>query len=255
YDTGDTSINAPKSFKVSKNASGELTAIFDGVEYAFKPSDRVVESNGESYGYELRDANGDYVAGMFSYTGELDEVMDTRSDDYVAILNLQRRLENGVNDNAFGVFGSEAPEDVFAGGGQASYDTFMRINLVPTTGFQSNTESRRGLRGDGTFDVDFAAGTVGGSISNLTLQEPQSSVRTPGAGSVEFATTTLTSDGFSGTVAGDAGANALVGGTLTGTYEGGLFGPNGEQIAGATSVSTAGATEQVGSGYFEGRID
>ncbi len=255
YATGETSLT-DASFKLRKNSDGELTYTVNGVEKAFKPTDRLVEADGKVYGYNVQNGgDGNVFTSLFSYQGELDATLDTANPNYLQVWGYQTNEVNAAapgqggepNLKGFAVVGTETRTSTLSGIPTATYTGRARIDGVPDTGFVDNGTSRARNRADLTMTADFGAGTMSGAMNNITY-EPPGGVIIPLAGSIAMNSSTISGNSYSGTLTPDAAYTADTGVTLDASsrYSGAFYGPAADQTGGTLSLS---GTDGGGSGF------
>lgn len=257
YATGDTSL-ADASFALKKNADGELTFTVNGVEQAFTEADRSL-FEGQVFGYQIADEENDKFVGLYSYFGTLDESLDTDNDRYLQIWGYQsNQINNGPPDlRGYAVVGTETRPDALAALPSATYLGRARIDSYDTTGFVQNNVSQTQVRSDLNMTANFGSGTISGQMTNFEVRgQDQPGVNI--AGTISMDETSINGNGFSGTLTPDAALLAASqNSSLSGTYGGSFYGPEGEQVGGTLAISGMGdeGDSFVGAGFFEGWRD
>lgn len=233
FNGGSTNL-ADAEVSVSKNADGELTATLNGESREFEVTDRLIEPNGDSFGYTFTAADGASF-NLFHFGGTLEELIE--SDDFGTIVSVGADLgpENDTLFNrAFAAIGTETTDAALGELDQSvTFTGNGRLDLYPTENFIDTGTSRSRLRGDTVFTADFAAGEISGTMSDLTLQMAGASDRDDIAGQIDFATAGFSANTFSGDVSGTSDL-ATAGVTLNDdvSYNGAFFGPNAEEVHG-----------------------
>jgi hypothetical protein len=256
YNTGETGPTSA-SVSITENAEGGHDVILNGKLLKFTAADRSVEPDGSIYGYDISNPATSVYSSMYNYRGDLDDLLNP-GNGYAEVLHVQtNQIEPGGEPNtaAFAVIGTETRDAGLKALPTATYAGNARVNVVPATGFRSQTEDRTRLRSDMTMTADFGKGEVSGSLTAITLQAPGSGTRAAVAGRLSLEKTTFDQNGFAGTVSPDAtfiGNAGLQSGS--GTYAGAFYGPNAEEVAGTlgfigTEVDGSGVN---GYGYFIG---
>jgi len=169
FNGGPTALRTSTA-AIRKNEFGELTVTVDGVDHVFKPEDRFVEDGGEVYGYEFEDPDANVYYDVFSNTGEIDEFL-APGHGYAEVLVITTNVGQPWPYPAkrlYAVFGTETKDADLAGLPTASYNGRARLDRYPQTGFVNSPTSRTVYNGDVAMTADFGAGTISGSISNMT---------------------------------------------------------------------------------------
>ncbi len=231
-----TTAPANVSFAIKMNPNGQLSLIVDGVEHAFTIADRdVYAGDGKTYGYYFQDSGAKIWVGLWNYNGTLDQALDPVSKDYMQIWGFFADMtQSGFGTQGFAVVGTETrPQDLAGLSGSATFTGRAGLNVEPATGFAGGGNSRTKYRGDLAMNVNFSTASISGLISNMTVAQPgQASTNTPGT--IGLDPTTITGNGFSGTMTPDATLLATLAGGATGagTYGGTFFGPSADQLGG-----------------------
>ena len=237
YGNGDTGL-ADAAVSVVRNADGELTVTLNGVEQAFTTADRFVEDDGTVFGYDIADdANSVYVS-AFSQTGELNEFLNP-GRGYAEVLSVQsNQVPGGADLRAYAVLGAETRDEALASLPTATYNGRARLDAVPDTGFVNNGTSRTRVRGDVTMMADFGAGTINGTLSDITTQTGDDGLELSIAGSVAMNTARFNVNGFRSSLTGDStlAASGLTLGSGS-TYSGAFYGPAAEEVGGVLSAT------------------
>ncbi len=253
YTTGETGLASGGSATLKSNASGAITVTINGVEQVFQPSDKTADG----FGYEVNasSASGGYY-GVYSYTGPIDNFLSA-GNGYAQVVEIQRDKKDpanpGLNERVFAVLGTETRDADLGALPTATYSGRSRTNVVPNTGFRSNSEDRIRVRSDVAMTADFGAGEISGTMSNFTRQDPGSNTQASVAGTVAMDSTSFNNNGFAGTLSPDPTfANNLNVDAGSGTYSGAFYGPDANEVAGVLSLSvTDGGTNFNGIGFFE----
>ena len=243
------------TFDVKKNANGELTFTVNGVEQVFDPTDRFIEINGESFGYDIADqANGIFVS-LFSNTGELDTVLDPNNPSYLQVWNYTTNQVNpgGADVRGYAVVGTETQGSALASLPSATYSGRARIDTYPAAGFVNSATSRSIVHGNLSMAADFGAATIFGSIGNLDGNGP-GQANAPIAGSIAMDQTAITGNGFAGSLSPDAAFLAATGVSgVNGSYAGTFYGPSADQVGGTMSLTGTQNGQAInGIGFFRG---
>ena len=255
WNNGTTRLKSG-TFKVVKNASGELTMTVDGVDYAFAPGDRFVDpSDGLVYEYQIDGSTTGVWLGLWTNTGTLDETLDPTTSGYAQVWGYYvDASQNGIASEGYAVVGTETKPADLALLPSATYSGRARLNTVPETGYVDNSTSKTRVRADLNMTADFAAATIGGSLSNITV-EPPGQAQTGVAGMVSMDQTSIVGNGFAGTLTPDATFIGAMGPgfTASGNYGGTFYGPAADQVGGTVSMTGTDATGAWnGTGYFIG---
>lgn len=258
WNTGTTRLKSG-TFKVAKNASGELTMTVDGVDYAFAPGDRFVDpSDGLVYEYQVDGSTTGVWLGLWSNTGTLDETLDPNTSGYAQVWGYYvDASQNGIATEGYAVVGTETKADDLALLPSATYSGRARLNTRPDSGYVNNTTSRTRVRADLSMNADFAAATIDGSLTNITV-EPPGQPEAGVAGMVSMDQTSIVGNGFAGTLTPDATLIGAMGPgfTAAGNYAGIFYGPVADQVAGTMTMTGTDATGAWnGTGFFIGTQD
>lgn len=245
------------TFKVFKNASGELSMVVDGKTYDFAPGDRFVDpSDGLVYEYQVDGATTGVWLGLWQANGDtLDQTLDPTQSGYAQVWGYYVDADqNGIAQQGYAVVGTETKPADLALLPSATYTGRARMDVVPETGYTGNSNSRTRVRSDMDLSADFGAGTIAGSLTNITVQPPGVG-QTAVPGTVSMDPTTLAGNGFAGSLTPDAAfiAGQGAGYSANGTYAGIFYGPAAQQVAGTlnmTGTDTSGNWN--GTGYFIG---
>ncbi len=253
WNTGTTTLRSGDTFSVAKNASGELTMTVNGREFAFSPGDRFVDSDGMVYSYDVQSPSTSVWLYLGSYTGTLDETLDPNGTDYAQIWGYYVDADqNGIASQAYSVVGTETRAADLALLPSATYSGRTRMDVIPATGYSGGSSSRTRVRSDLSMAADFGAGTIGGSLTNITVEPPGGS-QSAVAGTISMDQATLSGNGFASTLTPDAAfiTGQGAGWTGSGNYAVKFFGPAADQVAGTmtmTGTNSSGAWNGVG--YF-----
>lgn len=254
FNGGPTALTTA-SFDVKKNANGELTFTVNGVEQVFTSADRFIEPTGESFGYEIDDPVNNRFVSLFSHVGDLDTVLDPTNPSYLQVWNYSTNQVNpgGADVRGYVVVGTETQAAALATLPSATYSGRARIDTYPATGFVNTATSRSRVNGDLSMAANFGAGTISGQIDNLDGNGP-GQANAPIAGSIAMDQTTITGNGFAGTITPDATFLAATGTSgVSGNYGGTFYGPAASQVGGTmTLTGTQNGQAVNGIGFFRG---
>ncbi|MFT5800121.1 MAG: hypothetical protein ACI84R_004204 [Candidatus Azotimanducaceae bacterium] len=237
---GGTTNLTDASVAVSKNAAGELTATLNGESREFTVTDRQIEGDGNTYGYEFEAANGTTFS-IFHFGGSLEELL-TEGNGFGTIVSVGADLGpdgDTLYHRSFAAIGGETADLALSEiTGSATFDGNGRIDFYPTEDFINSGTSRGRLRGDVTMTANFDAGEISGAIQDLTLQAPGASERAAIGGQVDFNTAEFEANTFAGAVTGNA-ALAASGIVLNddAAYNGAFFGPDADEVHGVISAT------------------
>lgn len=247
---GPTALRTGTTAAIRRNADGELTVTMDGVDHAFTPADRVVEPGGEVYGYSVDDGTNFYD--VFSESGEIDEFL-TPGTGYAKVLNISSdRYPGQPFRRAFAVFGTETRDAALAGLPTANFLGYARIDAYPETGFINSSTNRWTYNGDVAMTADFGAGSISGSITNLT-QRLGDGPDDPIAGSIAMNAAPFTVNAYRGTLTPDAGFRTAAGiSSASLGYSGAFYGNAAEETAGTISgrITATGGSQFNSIGFF-----
>tara|TARA_A100000171_G_scaffold50537_1_gene62249 strand:+ start:235 stop:1239 length:1005 start_codon:yes stop_codon:yes gene_type:complete len=249
YHTGETSTTTDVTASIKRNDDGALTVTIDGEELAFTPAD----VNGEGDGYEV-EVDGKF-AGVYNYNGPVEDLL-TAGNGFAQVVQIFRSSENAEGhvsgDSTFAIFGTETADEDLKDLPKAEYTGRSRINVVPNSGFESNSESRYKVRSEIAMTADFGAGEIWGTIGNTTIEDPEDGVRDAVEGTIAMDKTTFDNNGFAGTLTADADFISDIDvNSAEGTYSGAFYGPNAEQVAGALTFGIGADDGSLnGNGYF-----
>ena len=263
YDTNETELT-DASFKIRKNADGELTYTVNGVERAFTSAERWIESDGQVYGYQIEagGVNGHLYTGLYNFKRELDQSLDTTSSDYLQVWGYQ---SNEINATApsqsaqpdvagYAVVGTETRSAALSGMPMATYSGRARIDTRPNSGFSNNNTDKTRNRANVSMTADFGAGTMSGLLTDITMQTG-SGTEAPVAGSITMNSSTINGNSYSGMLTADGAFTAASGVTIdpSSTYSGSFYGPAAEQTGGGIALTGSDASGDFnGIGYFTG---
>ncbi len=255
WNNGTTTLKSG-TFKVFKNASGELTMTVDGKDYAFAPGDRFVDpSDGLVYEYSVDGTTTGVWLGLWSNTDTLDATLDPNQSGYAQVWGYYVDADlNGIAQQGYAVVGTETKAADLALMPSATYSGLARMNVVPAAGYNGNLNSLTRVRSDMDLSADFGAGTIAGSLTNIEV-EPPGGTPTIVPGAVSMDPTTLAGNGFAGSLTPDAAfiAGQGAGYSANGTYAGIFYGPAAQQVAGTMSMTGTDASGNWnGTGYFIG---
>jgi len=253
YGGGPTALRTSTA-AIRKNEFGELTVTVDGVDHVFKPEDRFVEDGGEVYGYEFEDPDANVYYSAWSHTGEIDEFL-APGHGYAEVLEIDTNVGQPwpyPSNRLYAVFGTETKDADLAGLPTASYNGRARLDRYPQTGFVNSPTSRTVYNGDVAMTADFGAGTISGSISNMTQRFGDGN-NDPIAGSITMNPAPFQVNAYQGTLTPDAAFRTAADiGSFNAGYSGAFYGPAAEETAGTISGTGTG-TDGAGfntSGYF-----
>jgi hypothetical protein len=239
---------------IRRNANGEITMTLNGTEHAFQTSERRLESDGKTYGYAYRPADGTSFD-LYSQSGEVGELLAT-GNGYSVVVSAMGDLPNGngtLYHRSYAALGAETQDAAIAPlTGTATFNGYGRLETYPTTNFIDSNTSRNRVRGDVTMTADFDANTISGHMDGLTLQAPGASARNAMAGQVDFGTASFSQNTFTGAVSSDA-TLATSGLTLNSgsAYTGAFFGPAAQEVSGVINgTGTLNGTAINTIGYF-----
>lgn len=254
WNTGTTRLKSG-TFKVAKNASGELTMTVDGVDYTFAPGDRFVDpSDGMVYGYEIDGSSTGVWLSLWNATATLDEALDPNTSGYAQVWGYYAQPGGNIATDGYAVVGTETKADDLALLPSATYSGRARLNTRPDSGWVDYGTSNTRVRADLSMSADFAAATIDGSLTNITV-EPPGQPEAGVAGMVSMDQTSIVGNGFAGTLTPDATFIGAMGPgfTAAGNYAGTFYGPAADQVAGTmTMTGTDAAGAWNGTGYFIG---
>jgi len=257
WNTGTTRLKSG-TFKVAKNASGELTMTVDGVDYAFAPGDRFVDpSDGLVYEYVVDGTTTGIWLNLWNATMTLDEALDPNTSGYAQVWGYYADPNTGIGTDGYAVVGTETKAADLALLPSATYSGRARLNTRPDSGWVDYGTSNTRVRADLSMSADFAAATIGGSLTNITVQPP-SGTQTGVAGTMSMDQTSIVGNGFAGTLTPDATLIGAMGPgfTAAGNYAGIFYGPVADQVAGTMTMTGTDATGAWnGTGFFIGTQD
>ncbi len=247
----DTTGPESASFNVRKNASGALSFEVNGKDWDFDPGDQSDPSS-----YEVEDNVNDVFVSLWTRGSDLADVFDPGNGSQMQIFGYQTNQIVGGADNTRGyaAVGAETDDAVLSGLPTASYDGRLSADAYPNTGFESNSQSRSRIEGDLTMTANFAAETISGTGSNLTIRNADTgNVETALPGQVIFGQTSLGFNGFKGNLSGDATLNTSLQGNLSGsTYSGAFYGAQAEELGGVMTITGTSEGETFGGvGFIE----
>ncbi|MCD7060990.1 transferrin-binding protein-like solute binding protein [Pelagibacterium xiamenense] len=234
---------ASPQFSLVLNDEGGIDVTIDGKTVSFTAADL----SGE-YGWESGDD------GVFTWSADsAQQALDGDAfGQYHQVWSYFWHPEDTMY-NGFAVIGTETtPDAVAAQSASATYSGWAAADAY-FAGSESDTRTR--LFGDLALAADFDAGTIGGTMSNIGVR-----VRSDGDwgattdldGTIALETSSISGNGYSGTLAPDATLESeLAMEDFEGGYGGKFYGPDAEEAGGTlgfTGVSDGDAV--VGAGFF-----
>jgi hypothetical protein len=255
WNNGTTTLKSG-TFKVRKNASGELTMTVNGVDYAFAPGDRFVDpSDGLVYEYQVDGSTTGVWLGLWNARVTLDEALDPATSAYTHIWGYYvDASQNGIASQGYAAVGTETKPSDLAALPTATYSGRARMDIRPDSGYVNDATSRTRVRSDLSMTADFGAATIGGSLSNIMV-EPPGQPDAAVAGTISMDQTAIVGNGFAGTLTPDATFIGAMGPGFSGSgnYGGTFFGPAADEVGGTmTMTGTDASGNWNGTGYFIG---
>lgn len=251
YDAETAASAGQATAKVSRNASGALTLEAAGRTIEFAPGDL----SEDGYGYNTDDAS------IWAWSADsMAEQLDPANGQNSLVFDYHTDGEDNTGQNAFIVVGTETDAADLATLPTASYEGWSRIRVAPTSGFADWDSAVSEARGDLNMAANFGAGTISGSLTNMsgraTRAEDPTRTWNPIAGSVSLNETAITGNGFSGSLSADSNFESEIGTIASGsTYSGTFFGSDADEVAGGFNLSgtaAEGGASFVGWGVFQG---
>ena len=252
YDADKTSTETA-TFAISKGTDGEAVMIVDGVTYNFVSGDRL--SDGSGYN-TTKNPNfnklTDDLIYLTPYGGEnLASALDANNLNYLQV------WEYGVDSpdatvakHGFAVVGSQTAFADVAGNAAATYSGSAELKLVPVNGYSTQVLREILVRGELEMSVDFLSESISGNLNSLSYTNGVGTSPSDLSGNVSLDATDVNANGeFAGVMSPDQDFQRQFGldAEDKGSYSGGLFGPEANQIGGTMGLTSSQFT---GYGYF-----
>ncbi len=256
--SGNSTSSGASTFEISKGAGGEAIMIVDGVTYSFVQEDRDASGNGyDTTSNPNYDKNTSDIIYLTAYdTATLDAALDGSNTNYLQI------WEYGVDGptsttakRGFAVVGAQTLFADVASNPTATYSGSAGLKVAPASNYSGTYPNEHFVTGELSMSVDFQNESLSGNIDNLAYTNALITSPANLSGSVSLDPTNIDENGeFTGVVSPDADFQAQFGldPTDKGSYSGGLFGPDAEQIGGTIGLSS---TTITGYGYFTANKD
>ncbi|WP_404404064.1 transferrin-binding protein-like solute binding protein [Pelagibacterium halotolerans] len=154
--------------------------------------------------------------------------------------------------NGYAVIGTETTSDAVAARTASATYSGWAVADSYTVGSDSNDRTR--LSGDLTLAADFDAGTIGGTVDDISVKAQSGGswgAATALTGTIALETATISGNGYTGTLTPDA--TFLTETSMSefdGTYGGKFYGPDAEETAGTIGFSGSDGDDFVGTGFF-----
>lgn len=248
YDTDTVAASLPGQLNFERKSNGIYTVLLNGEEYTVTDDDRYINNDGRVYGLWVYNEDTREYIYLWNQTNILDELVYS-GEKYVNIIGIQvdGGIDNrGVHDRSIAAIGVPSSVQDLAAAATAQYTGIAQFHVFPRTGFSQVSQSMTRVRGNLTMDADYGSGRISGEIVDLTRELPQQDARLYVDGSVSLNETSMNGTQFSGTVS--VNSTDFVEASA-GTYSGGVFGPNADEVGGVVSLESDTAVSQ---GYFVG---
>lgn len=251
FDENTAVAAADTTATVTRNSEGALTLNVAGQTIAFAPGDL----SEDGYGYVK---NG---AGLWAWSEDsMAEQLDPTNGRDMLVFDYFANSGSGTGQSGFIVTGTETDASALAALPSATYNGRSRIRVAPTTGFEDWDDAVSEARGRLSMSANFGSGTVSGSVTELEGRAPRNVDPTrnwsPLDGSLALNESSISGNGFSGSVTADSAFTTGLGSVDAGSsYSGTFFGTAAGEVAGGLSLSGSaadGGAPYVGWGFFRG---
>ena len=229
FSTGETAKRGAPQFSFTKTGSDTYAASIDGKIYTLSDSDRIVDTDGRVFGFGVSDPQQLFYFDLWSPNSTLDEVLSTGSG-YAQVLAAQFIDGQHPNIRTYAVLGEQTAVGNIPNNISAVYVGHTRLDAYPKTGFVNNDGSEFRFRGELTLTADFNAGTISGSSINREEIFPGDTDWSPNPAILGFEPAVINGNSFAGVLT-VTNSNTLSDGPV-GSYSGGFYGPNAEEVAG-----------------------
>lgn len=239
-----TPVTADSQVSLAFNTSGALTVEIDGKTTEFTAADAT-----NIYGFQTFTSGDDYTD-VYSWNGTMAEFL--ANEDVMKTIEYYQAA-NGREITGFAVLGTETADDALAALAAATYSGRFTMDLLPTEGMTTYGDDRDRVRGDVSMQADFAAGTISGTMSGMTVEdfETSTTVDLPGTATMDEAVFDV--NGYTGTLTPDATLSSEIEGSFGGTYSGAFYGSAAEGTGGALrGMVSSPDGDEAAYGFFRG---